>query len=120
MNGLLNLIINAGHINKAYIDAHTTGFEELKKIVSKWTPERVEEVTGVPAAKVREAAEILGTTNRWYQRVLQGVYQSMQGTAAAVQINNLTSDTWINRKRRLWDLSNEWTTNGTKYPGVWS
>ena len=29
MNGLLHLIIEAGHINQAYIDAHTVGFEEL-------------------------------------------------------------------------------------------
>ena len=49
MNGLLNLIIKIGHINKEYIDAHTVGFEDLKKIVSKWPPERVEEVSGVPA-----------------------------------------------------------------------
>jgi anaerobic selenocysteine-containing dehydrogenase len=89
MNGLLNLIIEAGHVDKAYIDAHTVGFEELKKIVSKWTPERVEEVSGVPAAKLREAAYILGTTKSLVSSVLQGVYQSMQATAAAVQINNL-------------------------------
>jgi len=89
MNGLLNLIIEAGHINKAYIDAHTVGFEELKKIVSKWPPERVETVSGVPAAKLRQAAQILGTTKSLVSTVLQGVYQSMQGTAAAVQINNM-------------------------------
>lgn len=89
MNGLLNLIIQAGHINKAYIDAHTVGFDDLKKIVSKWPPERVEEVTGIPAAKLREAAEMLGTTKSLVSTLLQGVYQSMQGTATAVQINNL-------------------------------
>ena len=89
MNGLLNLIIQAGHINQEYINAHTLGFEELKKIVSKWPPERVEEVSGVPAEKLREAAHILGTTKSLVSTVLQGVYQSMQGTAAAVQVNNI-------------------------------
>lgn len=89
MNGLLNLIIQAGHINHEYIDAHTTGFEELKQIVSKWPPERVEEVSGIPAAKLREAAQILGTTKTLVSTVLQGVYQSMQATAAAVQVNNI-------------------------------
>lgn len=89
MNGLLNLIIAAGHINQAYIAAHTVGFEELKKIVTNWPPERVEEVSGVPAAKLREAAHIIGTSQSLVSTVLQGVYQSMQATAAAVQINNL-------------------------------
>ncbi|KAA2239353.1 molybdopterin-dependent oxidoreductase [Chitinophaga agrisoli] len=89
MNGLLHLIITAGHINRAYIDAHTVGFEELEKIVTEWPPERVEKLSGVPAAKLREAARILGTTRSLVSTVLQGVYQSMQATAAAVQINNL-------------------------------
>lgn len=89
MNGILNLIIESGNINKEYIDAHTTGFEELKKIVSTWTPERVEEISGVPAARIREAAEILGTAKSVVSTLLQGVFQSMQGTAAAVQVNNL-------------------------------
>ena len=89
MNGLLNLIIQAGHINQDYIDAHTIGFEKLKEIVSHWSPERVEALTGVPAGKLREAAQILGTAKTLVSTVLQGVYQSMQATAAAVQVNNL-------------------------------
>jgi anaerobic selenocysteine-containing dehydrogenase len=89
MNGLLNLIIQAGHINQEYIDAHTVGFDKLKETVAKWTPEKVEELTGVPADKLREAAQLLGTTQTLVTSVLQGVYQSMQATAAAVQVNNL-------------------------------
>ena len=89
MNGLLNLIMERGHINTAYIQAHTTGFEDLKKIVSKWPPERVEQISGVPAAMLQEAAQILGETKSLVSTVLQGVYQSMQATAAAVQVNNI-------------------------------
>jgi ferredoxin-nitrate reductase len=89
MNGLLNLIIQGGHIDTSYINAHTTGFEDLQKIVSKWPPNRVEEVSGVPAMKLQEAAEILGDTKTLVSTVLQGVYQSMQATAAAVQVNNI-------------------------------
>jgi ferredoxin-nitrate reductase len=89
MNGLLNLIIQAGNINHEYIKAHTVGFENLKKIVSQWSPERVEEVAKVPAAKLRAAAQILGSTPTLVSTALQGVYQSMQATAAAIQVNNL-------------------------------
>lgn len=89
MNGILNLIIENNWIDKNYIDAHTVGFEELKSIVSKWPPDRVEQVTGVPKDKLQKSASILGTTKSLVSTVLQGVYQSMQGTAAAVQINNL-------------------------------
>ncbi|HEY9617958.1 MAG TPA: molybdopterin-dependent oxidoreductase [Microcoleaceae cyanobacterium] len=61
LNGLLNLIIEAGHIDRAYIDAHTVGFEVLQQTVRQWPPERVEQVANVPAAKLRAAAEILGS-----------------------------------------------------------
>ena len=89
LNGLIRLIIEAGQIDKAYIEAHTVGFDELVEVVKGWPPERVEEVSGVPAARLREAAEILGSAKTLVSTVLQGVYQSMQGTAAAVQVNNL-------------------------------
>ncbi len=89
MNGLLNLIITTGKIERKYISAHTVGFETLKQTVQKWTPERVEAVSGVPVERLRKAAEILGSTRTLVSTVLQGVYQSMQATAAAVQINNL-------------------------------
>jgi anaerobic selenocysteine-containing dehydrogenase len=89
MNGLLNLIIEAGQVDSGYIQQHTVGYDQLKKIVSKWSPERVEKITGVPAEKLREAAHILGTAKSIVSTVLQGVYQSMQATAAAIQVNNL-------------------------------
>jgi ferredoxin-nitrate reductase len=89
MNGLLHLIIESGNFDTAFIKNSTVGFEELKKIVSKWTPERVERISRVPAEKLREAAAILGNAKSLVSTVLQGVYQSMQATAAAVQVNNL-------------------------------
>ena len=89
MNGLLHLLIQHKWVDSDYIQAHTVGFEKLEQAVAKWTPQRVEQVADVPAAKVMAAAEILGTTPTLVSSVLQGVYQSMQATAAACQVNNL-------------------------------
>ncbi|MCS3802190.1 molybdopterin oxidoreductase family protein [Niastella sp. OAS944] len=89
MNGLLHLIIQANAIDKSFIDAHTVGFDELKKTVTKYTPALVEEITGIPANKLKEAAAILSTTSTLVSTVLQGFYQSMQATAASVQVNNI-------------------------------
>ncbi|MBF9142857.1 molybdopterin oxidoreductase family protein [Hymenobacter properus] len=89
LNGLLHLLIENGHVNYDFIENHTVGFEKLVKTVGKWTPERVEALTGVPAAKLWAAAEILGTCRTLVSTALQGVYQSMQATAAAVQVNNI-------------------------------
>lgn len=89
LNGLLHLMIEHGWIDQDYINAHTVGFEQLEQAVSKWTPEVVERVAEVPIPQLRAAAEILGTTPTLVSTVLQGVYQSMQATAAACQVNNL-------------------------------
>ena len=89
LNGLLNLIIENASIDSEFINKHTVGFEFLRDTVALWPPERVEKVSGVTADKLRAAANILSSANSLVSTVLQGVYQSNQATAAAVQVNNL-------------------------------
>ena len=88
-NGLEHLLITRGWIDRAFIQAHTVGYEKLARLVAAWTPGRVERVTGIPERDLLRAAEIIGETPRLMSTVLQGIYQSMQATAAAVQINNI-------------------------------
>ncbi len=54
-----------------------------------YPPERVEEITGIPAADLRRAAELIGSSTGLLSTVLQGVYQSNQATASACQVNNV-------------------------------
>lgn len=89
MNGLLALMLKAGHLNRHYIEHHTLGIEQLEEAVQPWTPDRVQDVTGVPSHTLERAADILGTTPTLVSTVLQGFYQSHQATAASIQINNL-------------------------------
>lgn len=89
MNALLHEIIRNDWVDQEYVEQHAVGFEELKKQVTDCTPERAAEVCDVPAAQIREAAQILGTAERLLSTVLQGFYQSHQATAAAVQVNNV-------------------------------
>ncbi|MEY2548278.1 MAG: hypothetical protein QOD64_860 [Verrucomicrobiota bacterium] len=89
LNGLLHLIIGAGHIDEDFIAAHTVGFEKLAETVAQYSPSKVAGITNVPERDLREAAEILGTTPSLVSTLLQGVYQSNQATAAAVQVNNI-------------------------------
>jgi ferredoxin-nitrate reductase len=89
MNGVLRELIANGWVDEDYVGEHTLGFDELRSTVEAYTPERVEEICGVDAGAVREAARILGTAERLLSTVLQGFYQSNQATAAACQVNNL-------------------------------
>ncbi|MEV1329853.1 molybdopterin-dependent oxidoreductase [Micromonospora costi] len=89
MNGLLREIIRNGWYDEEYVAAHTLGFDELSRRVDGYPPERVADICDVPAADVRRAAELLGSSRRLLSTVLQGFYQSNQATAAACQVNNL-------------------------------
>ena len=54
--GMMNVIIGENLYDKDFIDKWTVGFDDLKKLAKEYTLERVEKITGVPAAKIREAA----------------------------------------------------------------
>lgn len=59
---MINVIINEGLYDKFFVDKWCYGFDELKKRVQDYQPERVAEITWVPAEKVRAAARIYATT----------------------------------------------------------
>ncbi|MEU8610762.1 molybdopterin oxidoreductase family protein [Actinoplanes sp. NPDC048791] len=89
VNGLLREIIQRGWYDRAYVDAHTIGFDELCATVDRYPLDRVARICDVPVARLERAAELLGTSQRLLSTVLQGVYQSNQATAAACGVNNL-------------------------------
>jgi ferredoxin-nitrate reductase len=89
MNGLLHQLLEKGWIDSAFIEAHTTGVADLARTTDPWPLDRTSSVTGIPVARLEAAAEILGTSPSLVSTCLQGVYQSLQATASAVQVNNL-------------------------------
>ncbi len=89
LNAILHELISDDQVDHAFVDAHTLGYDELLKRVRDCTPEWAAEICGVGADEIRAAAEILGAHDRILSTCLQGVYQSHQATAAAVQINNI-------------------------------
>jgi anaerobic selenocysteine-containing dehydrogenase len=89
LNGLLHLVIKAGDMDHDFIAAHTIGFNKLEETVAWYAPQHVAQITNIAVADLQQAAEILGKTPSLVSTVLQGVYQSNQATASAVQVNNL-------------------------------
>jgi formate dehydrogenase len=45
--------------DQAFLDRHVTGLDELRRAVEPFTPERAEEITGTPAATIRDLARDL-------------------------------------------------------------
>ena len=87
--GLAQVLVRRGWIDRAFVDAHTTGFADLAAHLEAFTPARVVEETGVDEATLN----VLAGTIHQGQRVsfwwTMGVNQSHQGVRTAQAIINL-------------------------------
>ncbi len=63
-NGVAREILAAGLENKSFVEHATSGFAELRRHLEPWTLERSAEVTGVPAAQIRELAHAFARADR--------------------------------------------------------
>ncbi len=54
--GFLHVIITESLYDKAFVQKHTYGFEDLSRHIESYSPERVSEITWVPADLIRTAA----------------------------------------------------------------
>ncbi len=57
--GLINQLIQNEWYDKEFVRTRVAGFEELKKEAAHYTPEVVEDITGVPAKEVVRIAKLL-------------------------------------------------------------
>ena len=56
--GMMNVIINEKLYDEEFCSKWTSGFDELKEYVQNFPPEKVEEITWVPAKKIVDAARL--------------------------------------------------------------
>jgi len=59
MMGLVNAVIQNGWEDKEFLRARVAGYEEMAEIASHYTPEVVEDITGIPADDVTRVAKLL-------------------------------------------------------------
>ncbi|MEO8736210.1 MAG: molybdopterin-dependent oxidoreductase [Edaphobacter sp.] len=89
LNGIAHLLIRDGHINREYIEQHTTGFAEFAAFVAAFTPQHVAEVTGLSEETIVNTAYLYGTAKAAFIGWTMGVNHSTQGAATVTAINNL-------------------------------
>ena len=63
-NGLLHIAIREGLVDEDYVAERTTGFDAVRAAVAPYWPDRVERITGVPVADLRETVRLLAATRR--------------------------------------------------------
>lgn len=58
-----HVIVEEGLYDREFVANWTVGFDEYAQLVAQMTPERAEQITGVPAERIVEAARIYATTS---------------------------------------------------------
>jgi formate dehydrogenase major subunit len=89
INGMMNVIIAEDLCAKEYVEKRTEGFEEVRKVVEKYTPEYVESITGIPAEQLRAAARLYATAPKATILYAMGITQHKTGTDNVKSLANL-------------------------------
>jgi formate dehydrogenase alpha subunit len=89
INGMMHVIIAEDLYDKAFVEKRTEGFEELKKIVSNYTPDYVESITGIPAEELAAAARLFAKAKAASILYCMGITQHSHGTDNVKSLANL-------------------------------
>jgi len=89
LNGLMHILIREGWHDEAFIAERTEGFDELRAVVEKYTPEVVSEITGVPVPQLEAAARMMAENRPGTLLYAMGITQHTVGVANVMSCANL-------------------------------
>jgi formate dehydrogenase major subunit len=89
INGLIHIILKEGWENRTFIESRTEGFEALKKEVEPYSPEKVEEITGISQNDLRQIAECFAKAEKGSIVYCMGITQHTTGTDNVLALANL-------------------------------
>jgi formate dehydrogenase alpha subunit len=89
INGMMHVIINEERYAREYVESRTVGFDELKRAVADYTPERVAEITGIPAKQLIDAARMYAGAKAGSIVYCMGITQHTTGTDNVKSLANL-------------------------------
>ena len=91
VNGIANIIIREGLQNEDFIREKTEGYDAWKQSLEAFTPEYVEQITGVPKKDMIRAARLYGSSRRSGIFYTMGITQHVCGTDNVTALANLVS-----------------------------
>ena len=89
VNGLMHLILANGWEDRAFIEQRCENFEAFEASLQPYTPQWVAEVTGVPEADLRAAAQLLAQTKPMAVIWAMGITQHTTGVINVLSLGNL-------------------------------
>ena len=88
-HGMLHVMLWEGWVRQDYLEAHTTGFDDLKATVRECTPDLVAQVCGISKEDLFTAAKLFATSGATLSLYCQGLNQSSSGSAKNAALINL-------------------------------
>ena len=89
INGIMNVILKEGWHNRKFVEERTEGFDNFKKVVGGYTPEKVEKITGVKAGDIRKIAELYARSETSSIIYAMGITQHITGVDNVKSLANL-------------------------------
>ena len=89
LNGLIRYIVEHDLQDEAFIERNTRNFEAVREKVQAFTPERVEELAGVPPEELAAAAETLAAADTVVFGWAMGMTQQRNGTENVLAMADL-------------------------------
>ena len=89
INGIMNVILKEGWHNEPFIKERTEGFEAFQKVVEGYTPEKVEEITGVYAEDIERIAKAYARSESSAILYAMGITQHVTGVDNVKALANL-------------------------------
>ncbi|BCJ85191.1 formate dehydrogenase subunit alpha [Effusibacillus dendaii] len=89
MNGILHVMIQENRIDHGFIEERTSGFERVKETVRSYSPERVADITGIPAEQIVQIARWYGEAETAIVYTARGIEQQAKGVQNVVSCLNL-------------------------------
>lgn len=89
LNSLLHCVVEGGWLDEEFIARHTVGFESVLETVARYSPEKTQGLTGVPAAALRKAARWWGEAPTAILMHARGLEHHVQGTENCLAAINL-------------------------------
>ena len=81
--GVMHILARDGLVDRAYIAAQTTGFEQLEaEVLPRFPPARVAEITGLAVDHIAEFAALYGRAQRSFIRLGEGMTRLARGGEA--------------------------------------
>jgi assimilatory nitrate reductase catalytic subunit len=89
LNSLAHVILKEGLHDRAYIEAHTGGFEAFAELVAQYDPVTAAGICGIDEDTIRTVARIYAKAGAAMSIWTMGINQSTHGSDGVAAINNL-------------------------------